>query len=250
MPGGGFKGHRDRIHRLGFVIAFSMAAVAAPLQIVVGDVAVRRLIEAQPAKFASIELLPKTMTNAPFSVGGRLVDGEVVGAIEIPGLGSFLGTRRLDGEIPGLDSVPDGDRPTDRLATIVHWSFQIMVAIGTGLLLLGIWFGWSWLRRKEPPRSLWFWRIATGAGLLAVVAMEAGWMTTELGRQPWIAQGILRVDEAVTQASGLIWGLVAITIVYLILATVTVLVLRRIAIQLRSGDEVGTPYGPPVETSR
>lgn len=238
------RGRREPIIRLGFLIAFSVAAIAAPIQVLVGDVATRRLIEAQPAKFAAIELLPETRANAPFTIGGRLVDGEVQGAIEIPGLASFLGARDVNAEVPGLDAVPPSDRPSDRLATLVHWSFQTMVVIGTALLALAAWFGWSWWRRRQPPASHWFWRSAALAGVAAVVAMEAGWITTEVGRQPWVVHGLVRTAEAVTPAPGLIWGLSAIVVIYLGLGTITVLVLRRMARQFETGEEVSTPYGP------
>jgi cytochrome d ubiquinol oxidase subunit I len=151
------RGRRDRIQRLGFLIPFTIAAIAAPVQVFVGDIATRRLIDAQPAKFAAIELLPDTRAGAPLTLGGRLVDGQVQGAIEIPGLASFLATRDFNGVVPGLDSVAEEDRMSDRLATIVHTSFQIMVGIGTALLALSAWFAWSWWRRRQPPESKLFW---------------------------------------------------------------------------------------------
>lgn len=239
------KGRRERIIRLGFTIAFTVAAVAAPLQIVVGDIAARRLIESQPAKFASIELLPETTTNAPLTIGGVLRDGEVVGAIEIPGIGSLLGTFSLDGELPGLDSIPVEDRPSERATNIVHWTFQIMVACGMALLALAAWYAWTWWRRHDLPRNRWFWRASAIAGVVAVIAMETGWITTELGRQPWVAQDVLRTVDAVTPAGGIVWSLLILTIVYLGLGAATLIVLTRIARQFQSGDTVTTPYGPP-----
>jgi cytochrome bd ubiquinol oxidase subunit I len=240
------RGRREHAVRLGFTIAFSVAAVAAPLQVAVGDIATRRLIDAQPAKFAAMELLPETQSNAPLTLGGRLVDGEVVGAIEIPGVASFLGARSFDAEVPGLDAVPVDERPSDRAVNLVHWTFQLMVAIGTGLLALAAWFGWVRWRRRRLPDSPWFWRAAAVSGFAAVAAMELGWITTEVGRQPWVVQGILRTADAVSGASGLVWSLTAVTAIYLVLGTVTVLVLRRIADQFRSGEDVATPYGPPL----
>jgi len=240
------RGRRQHMVRLGFVIAFSLAAVAAPLQVAVGDIATRRLIDAQPAKFAAMELLPETQTNAPLTVGGFLVDGEVVGAIEVPGIASFLGDRSFDAEVPGLDSVPVDERPSDRAVNIVHWSFQVMVAIGTGLLVLAAWFAWVRWRKGRLPASPWFWRAAAGSGLAAIAAMELGWVTTEVGRQPWVVQGILRTADSVTEATGLVWSLLTVTALYLVLGAITVLVLRRIADQFRSGEEVATPYGPPM----
>ena len=238
------KGRREPIYRLGFLIAFSVGAIAAPIQVLVGDVATRRLIEAQPSKFAAMEMLTETQSRAPLTLGGLLVDGEVVGAVEIPGVASFLGTRNFDAVVPGLDSVPVDARPSDRLVNIVHSSFQLMVALGTALLGLAAWFGWSWWRRRQPPESVWFWRAALVAGGAATVAMEAGWITTEVGRQPWVVYGILTTTDSVTGATGLIWGLAGITAIYLVLGTITVMVLRRVAHQFRAGAEVPTPYGP------
>ncbi|REK12520.1 MAG: cytochrome ubiquinol oxidase subunit I [Actinobacteria bacterium] len=240
---GWLKGRRDRHHKLGFIIAFSVAAVAAPIQILVGDTAARRLIDAQPAKFAAMELVTEGGSNAPFTIGGILVDGEVVGAIEIPGLGSLLGTRSFDGELPGLDDIPPDEIPP---VNIVHISFQVMVAIGTGLLLLSAWFAIRWWRKKSLPESRWFWRLAAVSGAAAVVAMEAGWITTEVGRQPWIVWQQVRTADAVTNADGLIWSLILITVVYVGLATASVLALKRISRGFASGQDVATPYGPPV----
>lgn len=241
---GWLRGRTGAMHRLGFMIAFSVAAVAAPMQILVGDIATRRLVDAQPAKFASIELLPETRTNAPLTVGGILVDGEVVGAIEIPGLASFLGTYDFGAEVPGLDAVPPDERPSDRLVSIVHLSFQTMVSMGMVLLGLAGWYAYSFWRRRRLPTSRWFWRLTAYSGVMAVVALETGWMTTELGRQPWIVQGVLRVGDAVTNAGGIVWSLTAITLVYVGLGFVTIRVLRSVAERLEAGEDAPAPYGP------
>ena len=240
---GWLKGRTDRHHRLGFMIAFTVAAVAAPIQIVVGDTAARRLIDAQPSKFAAMELVTEGGSNVPFTVGGFLQeDGDVVGAIEIPSLGSLLGTRDIEGVLPGLDDIPADETPP---VNIVHVSFQVMVAIGTALLLLSAVYGWVWWRRRRLPESRWFWRAAAVAGVAAIVAMEAGWITTEVGRQPWIVWQLVRTEDAVTEADGLVWGLAAIVVVYVGLAATTFVALRRISASFREGRDVATPYGPP-----
>lgn len=245
---GWLKGRRDRIHRLGFLIPFVVAAIAAPVQILVGDVATRRLIDSQPAKFAAMELLPETQTRAPLTLGGVLTDdGEVVGAIEIPGVASWLGTRDINGEVPGLDAVPAEDRPP---ANVVHISFQLMVAIGTGLLGLAVWFALVWWRRRDLPRSAWFWRLASVAGVGAIVAMESGWVTTEVGRQPWIVYGLVRTADAVTGADGIVVSATAISLTYVALGIITVAVLRRMAKRFAEGDDTPAPYGPDPAVSR
>lgn len=244
---GWLKGRRDHLHRLGFAIPFIVAAIAAPLQVAVGDAATGRLIDAQPAKFAAMELLPETTARAPLTLGGVLVDGEVVGAVEIPGLASWLGTRDVDGVVPGLDAVPEDERPS--AVNLVHWSFQLMVAIGTALLGLALWFLVAWLRRRELPRSVWFWRFAVLAGAGAVAALELGWVTTEVGRQPWVVQGLVRTADAVSAADGIVVTATTVTIVYLILGTLTIMALRWIAARFAAGEVVAAPYGPPEEAT-
>lgn len=246
------KGRRSQMVRLGFLVPFTLAAIATPAQILVGDFVTGRLIEAQPAKFASLEMIPTTQRGAPLTLGGRMVDGEVEGAIEVPYMASFLGTHDFDGEVPGLDSVPADERPSDRLVNIVHWSFQLMVFIGSGLLGLALWFGWSWWRRGEPPESKWFWRAASLSGVGALIAMECGWITTEVGRQPWVVYRLMRTSEAVTHATGLEWSLAAVTALYVVLAATLTIVLLRIARQFQDGERVTTAYGPeeaPAEES-
>jgi cytochrome d ubiquinol oxidase subunit I len=245
---GWLKGRRDQLHRIGFAIPFVVGALAAPLQVVVGDAATARLIDAQPAKFAAMELLPETMARAPLTLGGALVDGEVRGAIEIPGLASWLGTRDIDGVVPGLDSVAPEDRPS--AVNLVHWSFQLMVGIGTGLLALGVWFVVARWRHRDLPRSVWFWRLSALAGLGAIAAMELGWVTTEVGRQPWVVQDLVRTSDAVSAADGIVVTATAVTVTYLILGAITILALRWIAARFAAGETVAAPYGPPEEVSR
>ena len=244
---GWLKGRRDRVHRLGFIIPFVLASIAAPLQVLVGDVATRRLIDAQPAKFAAMELLPETQRGAPLTLGGFLVDGEVVAAIEIPKLASFLGTRDFDGEVPGLDAVPQDEQPN---ANLVHLAFQAMVGLGTALLGLAAWLGVVWWRQKRLPRSIWFWRLGAGAGIAAILAMETGWIVTEVGRQPWIVYGIVRTTDAVTAADGIVVSASLISAIYVGLGIITVAVLRRIAKRFAAGEEAPAPYGPGLAVPR
>jgi cytochrome d ubiquinol oxidase subunit I len=235
------KGDRSAITRLGFLIPFTVAAIAAPFQVFVGDIAARALVERQPAKFSAMELLPETRTRAPLTVGGIYVDGEVVGALEIPLLGSLLATRDVDGEVPGLDAVPPGDVPP---VNVVHIAFQVMVGIGTFLLILAAWFGWSWLRRRGPPESKLFWFGASVAGVLAIIALEAGWTVTEVGRQPWIVWQIVRTSDAVSASTGIVASAIGISALYVVLGIVTIVVLRVIGKRMEAGEDVETPYGP------
>jgi cytochrome d ubiquinol oxidase subunit I len=194
-----------------------------------------------PAKFAAMELIPGTETNVPLTVGGLYLDGEVRWAIEIPGLASLLGTRSFDGELPGLDGIPVADTPP---VNVVHIAFQVMVGIGTLLLMISAWFGWSWWRTRGPPNAKVFWVAASVSGLAAIVALESGWIVTEVGRQPWIVWHLVRTSDAVSLSTGIVASAITISLVYLGLGIVTIVVLRIISQRMEAGEDVETPYGP------
>jgi cytochrome d ubiquinol oxidase subunit I len=220
------RGRRDRYHRLGFLVPFTLAAVVTPVQIGVGDWAARFLAERQPVKLAALEGLHETQRGAPLTVGGLYIDGKVHFGLEIPKGLSLLAHHDPDALIQGLDEVPEDDRPP---VAIVRNAFQVMVAIGTGLLLLGAWFGIAWWRRRDLPASRWFFRAAVAAGFATPVALEAGWIVTEVGRQPWIVWQVMRVEDAVTTAPNIRIGLYFLLVVYALLTWGTVFVLRRLA---------------------
>ena len=223
---GWLRGRRDRYHRLGFVVPFTLAAVVTPVQIGVGDWAARFLAERQPVKLAALEGLHETERGAPLTIGGIYVDGEVHGGVRVPKGLSLLAHHDPDALVHGLDEVPVDERPP---VAIVRNAFQVMVAIGFGLLALGAWFGLAWWRRRELPASAWFHRAAVVAGFAAPVALEAGWIVTEVGRQPWIAWRVMRVSEAVTTAPHIRLGLYFLFVVYALLTWGTVFVLRRLS---------------------
>ena len=229
------RGRRDRYHRLGFLLPFVVAAAVTPPQIVVGDGLARFLATRQPAKLAAIEGLDRTGSHVPLSLGGVYVDGRMRFAVRIPSGLSLLVGYRPGTVVRGLDTVPPRDRPP---VNPVHLSFQAMVAIGFGLLALGGWLASAWWRRRDLPRSRWFLRFCAVAGIASVIALEAGWVTTEVGRQPWIVWRHQRTAEAVNPAPGLWVGLVAVLAVYAVLTATGAYVLGR----LRTG-----PAGAPQE---
>jgi cytochrome d ubiquinol oxidase subunit I len=240
---GMLRGRRDHYMRLGFAIPFVVAAIAAPIQIGVGDVAAREVVKQQPAKFAAMELVTETGPQRPIVLGGILVDGQIRYAVEIPGLASFLAGFDVNTVVIGLDRIPPGEQPP---ATIVHLAWDTMLACGFALLGLGAWYGILRLRRRDPTETRWFLRGASIAGFLAVVALEAGWVVTEVGRQPWIVWGRLRTADAVTTARGIEVSLIAVTILYLVLGISTIAVLRALS-RRWSGEAVSEsdlPYGP------
>jgi cytochrome d ubiquinol oxidase subunit I len=219
-------GRRDRYHRIGLVVPFTIAALAAPVQLVVGDWAARAVADSQPTKLAAFEGLGRTTADAPLHVLGWYDDGEVRYGIELPKLLSLLSEHDPGATVEGLDAVPPDERPP---VNVVRIAFQLMVAIGTGLAALAAVYLVTWWRRRRPPRSPWFYRAAVIAGPAAVVALISGWIVTEVGRQPWIVYRVMRVEDAVTGASGIPLGYAVVAAVYLALTVIAVALLRRLA---------------------
>jgi cytochrome d ubiquinol oxidase subunit I len=243
---GMLRGRRDRYHRLGFLIPFTIAAVVMPFQWIVGDWAARQVFKQQPVKFAAQELIIDTRRHAPETLGGAIIDGKVQLGLQIPGLASWLADFSTNTKIQGLNSVPKRDRPNREQANIVHLSFQLMVGIASALLALAGWFAFVWWRRRDLPKTKWFLRAAMLAGVASVVAMEAGWVLTEVGRQPWIVDHVLRTEDAVTRADGVWVSLSVVVVLYAAVGTAAVLVLRGMARRWRAqdDDDVEVPYGP------
>jgi cytochrome d ubiquinol oxidase subunit I len=248
------KGNRDRYVRLGFLIPFTVAAIAAPVQVFVGDVAARAVFEDQPAKFAAMELITTTGPHQPVTVGGVLVGDEVVGGVRIPELGSLLAGFAPDTVITGFDQIPVDQRPP---ASIVHLAWDTMVGIGTALVGLGL---WAWLdrrRRRDYATSRWFLRTASIAGIGAILALESGWIVTEVGRQPWVVYGVLRTADAVTQSGGVRLTFTVVIVLYAVLGVATLIALRTLARRWAAADVAAggrdvagggerdrVPYGP------
>ena len=195
-------------------MTLAFASLVAPVQVMVGDWAGREVAERQPVKLAAMEGLQETTRGAPFTLGGFYDEqrGEVRGGIEIPRLLSILAKHNPNAVIVGLDSVPPEDRPP---VNIVRFAFQTMVAIGTGLAAIGAFFLVVWFRKRRLPETPWFYRAVMVAGPLSFVALIAGWIVTEVGRQPWIVYEVMRTEEAVTQADGLEVGYVVLVLVYI-----------------------------------
>ncbi|HEU5155920.1 MAG TPA: cytochrome ubiquinol oxidase subunit I [Streptosporangiaceae bacterium] len=234
---GFLRGRRDRYRRTALTIALSAAAVAAPLQVVIGDWAAREVAETQPVKLAALEGLGQTTKGAPEHLLGWYNGREVEYGIKIPDLLSLLAFHDPNATVRGLDTVPAQDIPP---VNVVRFSFQTMVGIGTLLALIALVYLYVRLRHRRLPRSRWFYRAVLLAGPLSVVALIAGWITTEVGRQPWIVYGIMRTTQAVTGASGIPIGYGVLVAVYLGLAGAVGWLLRRFSrvpleVDLRDG---------------
>jgi cytochrome d ubiquinol oxidase subunit I len=224
---GYLRGRRGRYERTALGISLSAAAVASPLQIIVGDWAARDVAQSQPVKLAAMEGLATTTRGAAEHLLGwyTTVKGgghAVVWGIEIPKLLSLLAFHNPNATVKGLDIVPLADQPP---VNVVRFAFQTMVGIGTLLGVLGVVYLFLRLRRRELPSWL-LWAVVA-AGPLSVVALIAGWITTEVGRQPWIVYGVMRVSAAVTGAHVIPVGYATLCVVYLGLAGAVFWLLRQ-----------------------
>ena len=245
---GMLRGRRDRYHRLGLIIPLTVAAIATPIQIFVGDTAARAVADDQPAKFAGMECIYKGGTDQTEWLGGICTDGKVKGGIGVPGLDSLLVGFSTDTNVTGLNQIPADQQPP--ALTMLHLSFDTMVGIATLLFLLAVWFAITWWRKRDLPETRWFLRAVAVSGVAAVVALEAGWIVTEVGRQPWILYKMMRTSEAVTPAQGIWWVFAFTMLLYIGLFTTAALILRSLARRWREGEpeEGELPYSPPPET--
>lgn len=242
---GMLRGRRDAHHRLGFMVPFVFASVAALVQPVVGHLLGGNLGDRQPAKLAAFELAETTESPSPLRIGGLYVDGEVHGAIDIPYLGSLLAQNSFTEPVRGLDTIPPENHPP---INITHWAFQTMVGIGTLLMVSVLVFWLARWRGHDPLRWRWFLRLCVLAGPLAVLALEAGWVATEVGRQPWVVYDVMRTAEAATERGGLWWLLGGSVVLYAALTVAATTVLRSMARRWRAGEAgLPSPYSPDDE---
>jgi cytochrome d ubiquinol oxidase subunit I len=246
---GMLRGRRDRIHRLGLLIPLTVACIATPIQFAVGDTAARAIAKDQPIKFAGMECVQTTSTDVTEYIYGRCTSSGVKGGIGIPGFDSFLVGWSTSTQVIGLDSVPPHDRPP--ADTLLHWAFDAMVGICTLLIGLSLWLGVGWWRKKDFRQSRWFLRATAVSGVAAVVALECGWIVTEVGRQPWIVYNVMRTSDAVTQARGIGVMFAAIVGLYVVLGATLIVTLRAMSRRWREQDEeaVDVPYGPSPPTA-
>ncbi len=235
------RGDRSEYNRRALVLALAVGAIAASLQVVSGDLSARFLAHEEPEKFAAMEGQFQTERGMPLRIGGFPdMDAKATrGAIEIPKLGSFLAFEDFDAEVRGLDAFPENDIPDARL---VHYPFQVMVAIGMFLLLVGVWFFAvaAWRRRIDPGR--WLLRAIAVGTPLGFIAIEAGWFVTEFGRQPWVIYHLMRTSEAATPRDGIVFLLAVFFLVYVALAAGLVLLLRRGGLPTRPSQRSEAPH--------
>lgn len=195
------RGNDNRRVRTMLSMAMWMLLLTAPVQIFIGDLHGLNTLKHQPAKIAAIEAhwenkpgeaVPLTLFGWP-----DMQAEETLYAVQVPRLGSLILTHTWSGQFPGLKEFAPEDRPN---ATIVFWSFRVMVGLGLLMLLLGVWGLWArWRRQLYESRPLL--HFATWMGPAGLIAILAGWFTTEIGRQPWVVYGVMRTKDAVSNHS-------------------------------------------------
>lgn len=218
------KKRKTEINKKAFLIAMSIAAGSSLFQPLIGHFAAQRVAQLQPAKLAAFEGHYKTSKRAPLYIGGIPNDEKEIMeyGIPIPGALSFLAFNDIDAEVIGLDKFPKDERPP---TAIVHISFQIMVMIGSFLALVGaLFFYFLWIKKKFPRL---FYPLVVLSSPLGFIAIEAGWITTEVGRQPWIIYDFMKVGEALTPVAGMQYHFFLFLFLYLGLGFLTFKLLKR-----------------------
>ncbi|WP_426324936.1 cytochrome ubiquinol oxidase subunit I [Pedobacter sp. R-06] len=220
---------RDRnaaFHLKAFKIAAIFACIGALLQPLSGDISAKDVAKRQPAKLAAMEALYKTEKPAPLLIGGIVneKDKTVKGAIEIPGALSFLAHGDFKAEVKGLDQIPENEHPP---VAITHYAFQIMVGIGTLLLLVSLTYFFILFKKKPLTEKRWLLKLFVVAIPLGYIALEAGWVVTEVGRQPWIIYGIMRTKDAVTPMPGIAYSFYIFSAIYVSLSIIVTFLLYR-----------------------
>ena len=229
------RDRRNAFHRNAMGLALALACTCAPLQLISGDFSARSVAKLQPAKLAAMEALYQTQIGAPWRLGGIPDDQSRTThyALTIPRGLSLLVNHDPNSKIIGLDQFPREDWPNVRL---VHWSFDLMVLSGLALIALSMAVGWlAWKHRGVPGRQMDPAHDRCGRAA-AFVAIEAGWIVTELGRQPWIIYGVMRTQEAVTPMPKIAIPFVIFTLIYIFLSVALLFLLRR---QFMKTDELG-----------
>ena len=222
-----------------FSMAMWMALIVTPIQIVAGDMHGLNTLEHQPAKIAAMEGHYESFPEgrAPLILFGLPDDAaqETRYKVEIPLLGSLILTHALDKPLQGLDAFPEDERPP---ATLIFWTFRIMVALGFAMLGVGLWSAWARLRGKLLE-ARWLHRAAVLMGPSGFLVVLCGWITTEVGRQPYTVYGLLRTDQSMAplQAEAVATSLVAFILVYFfVFGSGTIYVLRLMAMRPREVD--------------
>jgi cytochrome bd ubiquinol oxidase subunit I len=217
---------QNLFHRRAVAIALTVGGLASVLQPVSGDASARHVANHQPVKLAAMEGHFETEAGAPLHIGGWPDEDarRTRYAIAIPYGLSLLSFHDPHAVVKGLNDFPRKDWPP---VAPVHVAFQLMVGCGVAMMATALLGAWLWLRRWALPDAPWYLRLVTLCGPLGFVAIEAGWTVTEVGRQPWIVHGVMRTSDSVTPMPHLVVPFATFTLLYLFLAVVVIVLLRR-----------------------
>jgi cytochrome bd ubiquinol oxidase subunit I len=232
---GMLRGRADPYHRSGLGIALAVGTLTALVQPLSGDWSVRRMATYQPAKLAAAEAHFHTSSHVPLLIGGLPdAEGNMRYAIRIPGGLSFMLGRSTETVVPGLDRTPPDERPP---VVIAHIAFQLMVGCGFTLIGVGVLF---WIARRRYVEPRWLLLFVLLAAPLGFLALEAGWVLSEVGRQPWIIYGVMRTAEGVTPRPDVPITFFGFAALYLALGGALVVLLRGLARTRRAHEAVNT----------
>ena len=233
----------NAFHRRALSAALVVGAPAAILQPISGDLSARAVAAQQPVKLAAMESHFETMAGAPLTIGGfpDLNTAQTRYAIRIPYGLSLLAFHDPKAVVRGLNDFPRDQWPN---IAVVHTAFQIMVALGSYMALVSIWAGWLAYRRRDLTANRWLLRALALGCPMGFIAIEAGWTVTEVGRQPWVIQGVLRTADAVTPMPGLIVPFLLFTLLYCFLGVIVAWLLYRQIIRSPKSSEWSRSYAP------
>ena len=219
------RGKSEKYYQRALNIAMAVAAISALLMPLSGDASARSVAIRQPAKLAAMEGLFHSERGAGLSIGGwpDLEREQLRYAVEIPKLLSFLAFHDPDALVRGLDSVPRDQWPN---VVVVRAAFQVMVGLGIFLVVVSVWYWASRFWRRLHTR--WLYIALVLSGIAGYTALEAGWIVTEVGRQPWIIYGVMRTSEAVTPTEGVFETLIAVVAIYALLSLALVWLLLKL----------------------
>ena len=215
-----------QFHSKAFTIAAVFGCIAAILQPISGDHSAKDVAKRQPAKLAAMEAHFHTQKTAPLIIGGipDEKNKKVNYKIEIPGLLSFIAFGDFNAEVKGLDQIPADYHPP---VAITHYAFQVMVGLGMAMLLLAIIYFIALWKKRNWLRSKWLLNLFVLATPMGFIAVEAGWVVTEVGRQPWIIYGVMKTVDAVTPMPGIVYSFYIFTAIYISLAIIVIFMLYR-----------------------
>ncbi len=220
------RGRQMDVHQAAFKIAISFGAIAALLQPLSGDLSAKDIAERQPVKLAAMEAHYDTEKGAPLYIGGIVNNEtqEVKYKVEIPKALSFLAFGDFDAEVKGLNDFPEDERPN---VAIVHYAFQVMVSLGGIMAMASIVFFLAYFKKQSWWQKNWFWWGFTLLAPVGYMALEAGWIVTEVGRQPWIIHGIMRTKDAVTPVPGIVVSFYMYVALYVLLTVAVAWLMNR-----------------------